>query len=75
MKLFEFDEDLTLARPKELAAIKEYLNRFGTLNVKSDAALEKLYREYCDEAWAARWMTLNADILNGFAYWLAEKEL
>ena len=57
-----------------MAIILAYLMEHGTLNM-SPNSVEKYYRKFCDELYAAGWMNLNDYILEEFASWLAEVTL
>ncbi len=60
--------------PEDMAIILAYLMEHGTLNM-SPNSVEKYYRKFCDELYAAGWMELNDYILEEFASWLAEVTL
>ena len=75
MKVFVFNEEYSDFRyPEDVKRIMGYLNERGTVNV-SIHQIESLYRDYCDEVWAAGWMELDDNILFSFAEWLSDHEI
>ena len=60
--------------PDEMAKILGHLNLGGTLRA-SGYTVERLYREFSDEKYAAGWMTVSPEILEEFADWLAAIDL
>lgn len=72
MKLFtrkdEYSVDLSWYE-EDLNKIWAYINKKGTPHFKKDF-LSYLWREYSDEVWAAGFIDVNQDTLEGFINWL-----
>lgn len=60
--------------PCQMEKILGYLSKHGTLIVPG-TVVEKLYRDFSDECFAAGWMDITEEILESFADWLASIEL
>ena len=54
--------------------IMDYLNEHGTVLVKP-LTIEKLYYEFSEDKYCARWMCVNDDLLEEFSDWLDEYDI
>ena len=60
--------------PDDMKTIMGYLVTHGILVVGAQA-IERLYREYCEDSWCAGWMIVDENILENFSDWLEEKNI
>lgn len=60
--------------PEDMQEILNYLAENGTL-LCSEETVETKYREFSDEKYCAGWMSVDEELLEEFANWLAEEEV
>ena len=58
---------------EDIKELREYLNENGVQ--LSDKLIDKLYRQYSEEYWAAGWMNIHVAGMNNFLNWLKEEVL
>jgi len=75
MKLFEFNNGFgNVEYPEDCQLIWNYLEDTGKINF-SKKEVAKYYRIYSDEVWSAGWLSIDDNILYGFAEWLSEQDI
>lgn len=60
--------------PEQMEKILDYLNANGVLAC-SEKTVERMYREFSDEKYCAGWMSVDEELLEEFADWLADQEV
>ena len=61
-------------RPEEMKKILDYLNDNGLL-MCSGKTVETMYYEFSEEKYCAGWMSVDEELLEEFADWLADQEV
>ena len=74
MRVYEKHSSQDFDYPYEMKRILDYLNNHGTVLVKP-LTIEKLYYEFSEDKYYARWMHINDDLLEEFSNWLDEYDI
>ncbi len=74
MRVYEKHSSQDFDYPDEMKRILDYLNEHGTILVKP-LIVEKLYYEFSEDRYWARWLRVNDNILEGFSNWLDEYDI
>lgn len=69
MRVYEKHSSQDFDYPDEMKRILDYLNEHGTILVKP-LTVEKLYYEFSEDRYWARWMRVDNSILEEFSNWL-----
>ena len=74
MKIYIKNASACYDHPEDIGAILSYLAEKGKI-LCSDETVERMYREFSDDMYAAGWMCVDERILEEFSDWLAEIDL
>ena len=69
MRVYEQHSSQDFDYPDEMKRILDYLNEHGTVLVKP-LTVEKLYYEFSEDRYRARWLRVDDNVLEEFSNWL-----
>ena len=69
MRVYEKHSSQDFDYPDEMKRILDYLNEHGTILVKP-LTIEKLYYEFSEDSYCARWLRVDDNVLEEFSNWL-----